>query len=145
MMDAKEKIILVIDDEPQTLDVIRQFLEPEGFLVVTLDRGGPAIELASKLSFDLLLLDVFLPSISARVLANKITVSQPMLKILFMTGYSSETVISHGILPAGAQVMQKPIARKDLISQVHACLASGTYWRQISQGSMAGTRALLIG
>lgn len=145
MMDAKRKIVLVIDNESQILDVIRQFLEPEGFLVVTLDKGGPAIELASRLSIDLLILDVFLPSTSARVLANKIAACQPMLKILFITGYSSETVISHGILPAGAQVMQKPIARKDLISQVHASLASGTYWRQISQGSTVGTKGFLIG
>lgn len=144
MLDARKRIIMVVDDERSVLDVIREFLESEGFTLLALEKGIQAIELASKISIDLLLTDVFLPTISARVMANRIALVQPRLKVLFMSGYSMETVTSHGLLPMGSEVLQKPIAKRDLIRQVYASLNSGTYWSQISRGSQAGPIASAV-
>lgn len=134
-MDNRKKIILVVDDEVSVLGVIRIFLESEDFTVLTVGKGNEAIQVASGVNIDLLLADVFLPSITAKVLANRISALQPLLKVIFMSGYSRQTITDHGVLPAGAEILQKPIAKKDLIKQVHASLASGTYWRQISGSS----------
>jgi DNA-binding NtrC family response regulator len=144
-MDARKQIILVVNDEVAVLGAIRHFLAEEGYTVLSVDKAQSALQIASDVIIDLLLADVFMPWMTAKSLSHRIASLQPGLKVIFMTGYSKETLIDHGMVPAGAVILQKPISRNGLIRQVHETLASGTVWQQVSPksrvspGSLVGT------
>lgn len=142
-MDNRKKIILVVDDEVAVLEVIGRFLDSEGYTVLSVDNTQAAIQIASDVKVDLLLADVFMPTLSAKALANRISRVQVGMKVIFMTGYSRETMIDHGVVPMGAAVLQKPISKRDLLRQVHDTFASGTCWPQAAPGVRSGSGSLL--
>jgi two-component system CheB/CheR fusion protein len=139
-IDARKTTIMVVDDDKEVRENLRRLLEPEGFLVLDLDNERRAIELSTKVTVDLLIADVRLPAMNARELANRITANYLKLKVVFFSEYSKEIVISHGMVPSGAEVIHKPILRKELLESVYAALASSTYWYQVANGSRYFTR-----
>ena len=70
----------------------------------------------------LLLTDVVMPGISGKVLAEQLVEQHPQLKVLFMSGYTQNVVVNHGVLDPGIMFLQKPFNSKILTRQVRAVL-----------------------
>jgi len=92
--------ILLLEDEDMVRNLARQILEGAGYKVVEVSRGEEAIKrfAAEDGSIDLLLTDVVMPEMSGKEVADRVCELSPSLKVLFMSGYTDEAIVHHGVL-----------------------------------------------
>ncbi len=116
--------ILLVEDDPILRALTREFLEHGGYTVIEAGSGAQALDLAGqhKGPIHLLLADVVLPGINGPTLAGRLSSIRPDLRILYVSGYGGSFGIRNGILPAGATLLQKPVARAKLLQHVREIL-----------------------
>lgn len=116
--------ILVVEDERDVRSLIVQILRKQGYKVLTAASGREAYEVCAQLKgkIDLLLTDVVMPGMSGRDLAEKLLVWQPKMKVLYMSGYTDDTMIRYGVLEEGINFIQKPFSMEALSQKVRRVL-----------------------
>jgi two-component system cell cycle sensor histidine kinase/response regulator CckA len=121
------EMILLVEDADALRKLAQAFLESNGFRVLSAANGEAALEIASRHSgiFDLLLTDVVMPGMNGRVLAEKLSLRQPGLKVLFMSGYTDSFIAGHGVLQKGTNLLHKPFTEEVFISKVREVLDGG--------------------
>jgi two-component system cell cycle sensor histidine kinase/response regulator CckA len=124
-LEGSETILLVEDAEmlrPLVAEVLRSY----GYTVLTAADGVEAIELVERQPgpIDLLLTDVVMPNMNGRELAETLVAGDPRLKVLFTSGYPSDTIIRHGIAEAQVAFIQKPYLADELAGKIRATLDS---------------------
>jgi len=117
--------VLIVEDEIATLDLARAMLERLGYTVLTAATPHEAIRLVSegRKEIALLITDVVMPEINGRDLAKQIKALCPGIKVLFMSGYTSNVIAHHGVLEEGVNFVQKPFSLKELAMRVCQALA----------------------
>jgi PAS domain S-box-containing protein len=125
---GRGETILVVEDEASILKLTSRLLTNLGYVVVTANSPEEAINLAKKRSeeINLLLTDVIMPGMNGRDLVNELLVKYPDLKYIFMSGYTSAVIATHGVLEEGMHFIQKPFSARDLGAKVHEVLKSDT-------------------
>ncbi len=121
-MEGKAKQILIADDEPDILEIIRYNLEKEGYEVHTAKDGNEAIEKAKQLYPDLIILDIMMPRKNG-VEVCQILRTQPSFQdtlIIFLTAMSDEGSQIKGLETGADDYISKPISPKVLVSRVNA-------------------------
>jgi two-component system cell cycle sensor histidine kinase/response regulator CckA len=123
---GSEMILLVEDAEPLR-KLAQAFLESNGFRVLSAPSGEAALEIAARHSgiFDLLLTDVVMPGMNGRVLAEQLSLRQPGLKVLFMSGYTDSFIAGHGVLQEGTNLLHKPFTEEMFIRKIREVLDGG--------------------
>ncbi|MET0323128.1 MAG: response regulator [Duganella sp.] len=116
--------IMVVDDEPLVRSVAVEVLSELGYEVVAAEDGPAALAtLAAHPDLDVLVTDVGLPNgMNGRQLADAIRSRRPGLPVLFVTGYAEYTVLNHGNLAPGMQIVTKPYAADVLARRVRELL-----------------------
>jgi two-component system cell cycle sensor histidine kinase/response regulator CckA len=94
--------------------------------VLAASGGAEALYLARQYSGEvrLLLTDVVMPGLSGAALAEQLAEIQPALKVLFMSGYTNDAILHHGVLEPGISFLQKPFGPADLLRKVRTVLDS---------------------
>jgi PAS domain S-box-containing protein len=112
--------VLIVDDEPTVRMLITEVLEDLGYRAIEAAEGAAALKLLqSDVRIDLLVTDVGLPGgINGRQVADAGRAVRPDLKVLFITGYAENAVVSHGHLAPGMQVMTKPFGLDELAGRI---------------------------
>ena len=120
---GSEKILLV-EDEDQIRRVASAVLSRAGYRVVEARRPAEALELFAREAetFDLLLTDVVMPEMSGRQLAERLTAARAGIRVLFMSGYTNDAILHHGVLAPGVSFIQKPLTPDTLIRKVREVL-----------------------
>jgi two-component system, cell cycle sensor histidine kinase and response regulator CckA len=120
--------ILLVEDEKGVRELAREYLEMTGYTVIEAENGYTAVDLAAMHAgpVHLLMTDVVMPGISGRELADRITKIRPGIKVLFMSGYTDQSVVHHGILETDAVLLQKPFTVVALASKLRELLAVET-------------------
>jgi two-component system, cell cycle sensor histidine kinase and response regulator CckA len=116
--------ILLAEDEPALREITREILEEHGYVVIEAGSGDGALRSAEAHTRDigLLLTDVVMPRMGGRELAERLTRLRPRLRVLFMSGYTDDAVVRHGVLATSAAFIQKPFGAESLLAKVREVL-----------------------
>ncbi len=116
--------VLLVEDSVPVRTAAQQMLQRHGYRVLEAPTAKAALALASMKNqkIDLLLTDVVMPEMSGREVAAEFARLWPKAKIVFMSGYTDDAVVRHGILTPGIAYLQKPFTGDTLAGKVRAVL-----------------------
>ena len=127
-IERGSETILLVEDEKGVRELAREYLEMSGYTVIEAEDGHTALELAAMHSgtIHLLMTDVVMPGISGRELAERAKLIRPKIKVLYMSGYTDQAVVHHGILEMDAVLLQKPFTMTTLSTKLREILTAET-------------------
>jgi two-component system, cell cycle sensor histidine kinase and response regulator CckA len=116
--------ILLVEDEEMVRGLTRKILDQAGYKVFDVSRGEDAIRWCreNKQKIDLLLTDVVMPETSGKEVADRLSDLRPGLKVLFMSGYTDQAIVHHGVLDSNVEFIQKPFTPAALGKKVRDVL-----------------------
>jgi PAS domain S-box-containing protein len=124
---GSETVLLVEDDE-QVRRLAVTVLRRNGYQVLEAANGGDALEISARhrVEIHLLLTDVVMPRMSGRELGERLREVRPRMQVLFMSGYTDDAVVRHGVLSSELGFVQKPLIPATLLAKVRAVLDAAT-------------------
>ena len=124
---GSETILLVEDDE-QVRELTNTILVNCGYTVLVAENAAAVAKICEQHgnSIDLLLTDVVMPGISGREVASQVSARWPNIKVLFMSGYTENSIVHHGVLDSGTHFLAKPFTPTALANKVREVLDRGT-------------------
>lgn len=118
--------VLVVDDDGPTRKLVARILRRGGLEVLEAEDANDALSVVQTFpdTIDLLLTDVVMPGMSGPQLAERIAARHPTMRVLFMSGYSGDTVTQHGLTVANANAVfiEKPITPEPLKRKIREVL-----------------------
>jgi len=116
--------VLVAEDDGDVRNLVVQILRKQGYEVLEAANGGEAFMICKKHegAIDLLVTDVVMPVMSGRELTDRLLLLHPKIKVLYMSGYTDDTVVRHGVLEEGVNFFQKPFSMEALVLKVREVL-----------------------
>jgi len=116
--------ILFVEDEQSVRELVSEYLSARGYQVLDAADGMQALEIAAAHAgkIQLLITDVVMPRLSGRELAARLAATRPDLKVLYISGYTDDSIFRHGVLEGGMAFLQKPFNLKALATKIREIL-----------------------
>ena len=123
-MKRGSETVLLVEDEDMVRKLASELLEESGYVVLEANGGEQALNLCKehKEPIDLLITDVVMPRISGKEVAEQLRTIHPETKVLFMSGYTDEAIVHHGIVDSDIAFIQKPFSERALAQKVRDVL-----------------------
>jgi DNA-binding response OmpR family regulator len=104
--------------------LVRDLLQAKGYTVLEAAHGAEALRLCERYTgaIDLIVLDVIMPTMSGPELALRLNSTPRRPRLLFMSGYTANAILEHGLLTGSAEFLQKPFAPATLLRKVKEIL-----------------------
>lgn len=117
--------ILLVEDDDVVRNVILRILRARGYDVLVAREGREALLLAEQHSraIQLLLTDVIMPKMGGRELYEELRRKRPQMKVLYMSGYSGDSIVHHGVLDEGIMLIEKPFTMDELLTRLRELFA----------------------
>jgi PAS domain S-box-containing protein len=118
--------ILLVEDEELVRNLTAEILRESGYAVLEAKDGSEALMLANEHdgNIPLMLTDVVMPQMSGRQLAEQFAIIRKDMKVLFMSGYTDDAIVLHGVLDEGTPFIGKPFSSTDLGRKIREVLDS---------------------
>ncbi len=122
-----DETVLLVEDEPEVRDLAREILEGNGYTVLQGCDPLEAVLMAERHPgpIHLLLTDVIMPRQTGRALVERLRPLRPEMQVLYMSGYTNEAIVRHGVLDPDTLFIQKPFTPAALGHKVRAALDRG--------------------
>jgi len=119
-----KETILVVEDEVGVRSLVCETLKSKGYNTLEAEGGAQALNIAERYTkpIHLLLTDVVMPLVGGKELATRLSASHPESKVLYMSGYTDDAVVRHGIADGGPPLLQKPFLPNALLLKVREVL-----------------------
>ena len=116
--------VLLVEDEDVVRDIVLRSLELFGYTVIEANSGKQALELVAARggAIDLLVTDVIMPGMNGSQLANQLRERLPGLRVLFVSGYTEDAVLRHGVATATEAFLSKPFTPRALAVKIRGVL-----------------------
>ncbi|HET6931484.1 MAG TPA: PAS domain S-box protein [Candidatus Acidoferrum sp.] len=116
--------ILVAEDAEGMRDLVSELLIRNGYTVLTAESSEELLSVSDRYAapIHLLLTDVVMPGINGRDLADCLKAAHPDLRIIYMSGYTSDTIVHHGVLREGIDFIEKPFTEESLMRKLREVL-----------------------
>ncbi|MEO7998837.1 MAG: response regulator [Gemmatimonadaceae bacterium] len=116
--------VLLVEDEPSVRQSIRRMLQRFGYAIIEATDGESGIALAAERAdeIDIVLTDLMMPGMNGRTFADRLASIDPYLPVIFMSGYSDETVNQRGLVDASHAFLQKPFNSEQLVRTIYHLL-----------------------
>jgi PAS domain S-box-containing protein len=118
--------ILLVEDEEGVRRLTRELLQESGYEVLSARHGVEALEILEENieRIQLLLTDVVMPHMGGRELADRLAITQPQMRVLYMSGYTDDAILHHGVLDHGTAFIEKPFTAKALTKKIRETLGA---------------------
>jgi PAS domain S-box-containing protein len=118
--------VLLVEDEAIVREMTRSVLEESGYQVLEAADGARALEIcrAHGQHIDIMVTDVVMPGMSGRELAERVASLRPGTKVLYMSGYTDDAIVHHGVLDQGMAFIEKPFTPDTFAHKVREVLNS---------------------
>ncbi|HWR73791.1 MAG TPA: response regulator, partial [Nitrospirota bacterium] len=118
--------VLLVEDDDMVSRMTAEMLKSIGYTVLVENNPVDALSLCemSQSPIDLLITDVVMPNMNGKELRDRIKILRPGIKVLFMSGYTANVIIHHGIPEEGIQFIQKPFRLNDLARKIQDILGT---------------------
>jgi two-component system cell cycle sensor histidine kinase/response regulator CckA len=116
--------ILLVEDEESVRQLVRDTLESKGYKVVEAENGENGLKVASALQakIELVITDVVMPGMGGREMVEQLARLRPETKVLYLSGYTEDAILSEGTIMTGATFLQKPFTLQNLSRKVRELL-----------------------
>jgi signal transduction histidine kinase len=121
---AGSETILLVEDEAVVRSLVRQILLSQGYSVLEAENGATALRIAQDYQhpIHLVLTDVVMPGMHGRELVEQLLPQRPQLRVLYMSGYTDDRVLQHGVLHSSMNFLQKPFTPDQLVKKLRDIL-----------------------
>lgn len=121
-----QETVLIVEDDTAVRALMSHVLRDAGYRVLEAGRGEDAIALCRTHPdpIDLLLSDVVMPGLGGRLLAERLLTLQPEMRVLFLSGYTDDAIVRHGVLHDQVNFLQKPFSPLTLLQTIRAVIDS---------------------
>ena len=119
-----DETILVVEDQEPVRRLTRRVLEAQGYAVLAAADGPEALEVAERHTgtIHILVTDVVMPGMSGREVGRRLAAGRPGMRVLYVSGYADDLIVSHGVLEPGLSFLQKPFTPEALARRVREVL-----------------------
>ena len=121
---AGSETVLLVEDEPMVRALAREVLEQYGYTVICAADGQEGLDICKGFAgrIDLIITDVVMPRMSGRELAESVARVRPDARILYMSGFTDDAIVRHGMLDEDFPFIQKPFSPELLASKTRELL-----------------------
>jgi DNA-binding NtrC family response regulator len=124
---GKNETILFVEDDDMVRNMVTAVLEQYGYNVIEAENGSVAVKLCEQEDkIHLMITDVVMPGKSGPDLVRQISSIQPDMKVLYVSGYTDEAIVHHGVLDENTPFLQKPFTPQKLALKVQELLHNDT-------------------
>jgi hypothetical protein len=123
-LPAGTETILLVEDEEAVRELSRTIMEMAGYKVLEASNGLAALELVArhKEPIDLLVTDVIMPKMGGGELVEALHAQRPKMRVLYLSGYTSDAIVCHGVSESKAAFLQKPFTVSALTQKIREVL-----------------------
>lgn len=128
-MPQNEKIhgdgtILVVEDDSAVRKLLCRILQSYGYRIIESTTPTESLQIFDRLhsEVDLVITDVVMPEMNGQQLSERLRAIKPEVHVLFVSGYTDDTVVRHGVFKAEKNFIQKPFKRADLAKKIREIL-----------------------
>lgn len=116
--------ILVVEDDDVVRELTVDTLKMQGYDVISASNGGEAFLICEQTTkpINLIITDVVMPGMSGKTLINRLKDMCPKVKVIYMSGYTDNAIVHHGVLDEGVVFIQKPFTFETLCKKVRDVL-----------------------
>jgi two-component system cell cycle sensor histidine kinase/response regulator CckA len=123
-LPQSSETVLLVEDEDEVRSAVGESLQMRGYRVLRARHGREALTICRRHEgpIHLLLTDVMMPQMTGPELAQRISLLRPEIKVLYVSGYTSDALAQHNVIAPGTAFLQKPFTPETLVRQVRTVL-----------------------